>query len=417
MEELSRLTAEMRRNTTASAQDFTDVFGGPPRTIISHQLSVTGFFYDDIFWQSEKAPPPLLRPSGRNLPLFNIPPPKQTSSGRHRSNGGFFSDIFGEKKAFSSRSRSKTNSSSALSSEELSPLRRPAVSDDGYDDVSLLASKLRPINVKNRLNSVKNGHEDHKKQQKLPSFPDINPNLGSENEFLDKLWSCPFRRNAIAESVNLEHMNLRVSENDVQFNSPSSAVSSDRNIETCEIIDDEMGQDFDEDEDELMSSYVIEIDSCNRETTIESNDVDEAIAWAKEKFQKYCSQEKPTQESIKEHPPPSKGPAPLVIQDEMSILDEKIRLWLIGKEADVRLLLSSLHNILWPSSGWIAIPLMNLIESSQVKKAYQKAVLCLHPDKLQQRGATPVHKHIAEKVFAALQDAWTAFISLDVSCR
>ncbi|KAH6826250.1 hypothetical protein C2S53_001687 [Perilla frutescens var. hirtella] len=325
-----------------------------------------------------------------------------------------------------SRSRSKTNSSSALSSEELSPLRRPAISDDGYDDVSSLASKLRPINVKNRWTiSARFGHEDHQKKEKLASFPDIKPTLDSENEFVDKLWGCPFqfsRRNAIAESViNLEQMNLRVSENDVQFNSPSSAVSSDRNIETCEIIDDEMEQDYnvdeDEDEDELMSSYVIELDSCNRETTIESNDVDEAIAWAKEKFQKYCSQEKPTQEVLNGHHLSSKGPTPTVVLDEMSILDEKIRLWLIGKEADVRLLLSSLHHILWPNSGWIAIPLMNLIESSQVKKAYQKAVLCLHPDKLQQRGATLVQKHIAKKAFAALQDAWTAFISLDVSCR
>lgn len=322
-----------------------------------------------------------------------------------------------------SRSRSKTNSSSVLTSEELSPLR-PAISDD---DVSLLASKLRPINVKSRWSSARIGHEE---EQKWPPFQDSN----SENEFRDKLWSCPFRfspRNAIAESLKVEQRRFGVSENEVQFNSPSSAVSSDRNLGSCEAMDEvHVGQDEmevdDFDEEELMSSYVIELDSCNRETAFESpspNDVDEAIAWAKEKFQKHCSQTKSTQEVLNEHQLSSQGTADSspsqshLIQDEMSILDEKIRWWLIGKESDVRLLLSSLHHILWPNSGWIAISLANLLESSQVKKAYQKAVLCLHPDKLQQRGATLPHKHIAEKVFAALQDAWTTFINLDISCR
>ena len=49
------------------------------------------------------------------------------------------------------------------------------------------------------------------------------------------------------------------------------------------------------------------------------------------------------------------------------------------------------------------IPLTSLTESSQVKKAYQKARLCLHPDKLQQRGATLSQKYVAEKAFSILQ--------------
>lgn len=59
--------------------------------------------------------------------------------------------------------------------------------------------------------------------------------------------------------------------------------------------------------------------------------------------------------------------------------------------------------ILWFNSGWLPVPLAYLIESSRVKKAYQKARLCLHPDKLQQRGATIPQKHIAEKAFSILQ--------------
>lgn len=59
--------------------------------------------------------------------------------------------------------------------------------------------------------------------------------------------------------------------------------------------------------------------------------------------------------------------------------------------------------VLWPNSGWCSVPLTSLIESSHVKKAYQKARLCLHPDKLQQRGATAQQKYVAEKVFSVLQ--------------
>uniref|UniRef100_A0A2P2Q5Y9 J domain-containing protein n=1 Tax=Rhizophora mucronata TaxID=61149 RepID=A0A2P2Q5Y9_RHIMU len=98
---------------------------------------------------------------------------------------------------------------------------------------------------------------------------------------------------------------------------------------------------------------------------------------------------------------------------ELEALDDDLKLWSAGKENDIRLLLSALHDILWPNSGWHAIPLTNLIDSSQVKKAYQKARLCLHPDKLQQRGATTPQKYVAEKAFSILQDAWAKFISQD----
>lgn len=163
MEDLRRLRSEMLRPAAAATNlntpisddllhqphGFADVFGGPPRSIFSHQLSSSGVFYDDIFWPPEKAAAQPLTRRGRNLPLFDIPAVKQGSSDRcSRQKSSFLSDIFSweySKKMMSSsrsRSRSKTNSSSALSSEELSPLR-PAVSDHGYDDVSLLASKLR----------------------------------------------------------------------------------------------------------------------------------------------------------------------------------------------------------------------------------------------------------------------------------
>lgn len=38
-----------------------------------------------------------------------------------------------------------------------------------------------------------------------------------------------------------------------------------------------------------------------------------------------------------------------------------------------------------------------------MKKAYRKATLCIHPDKVQQKGATLQQKYVAEKVFDILK--------------
>ncbi|XP_048438122.1 J domain-containing protein required for chloroplast accumulation response 1-like [Pyrus x bretschneideri] len=196
-----------------------------------------------------------------------------------------------------------------------------------------------------------------------------------------------------------------------------------------------------------MSSYVIEINSDQQRE--EAVGIEEAIAWAKEKFQTHSNSEKegtnqqsvemdegrPNVDEYSYHqqrdelllettPSPEEEEERTGITEEekkpsekdmdLELLDEDIRLWSAGKESNIRMLLSTLHHIVWPKSGWYAVPLTSLIESSQVKKAYQKARLCLHPDKLQQRGATPAQKYIAERAFAILQDAWAVFISQDV---
>lgn len=45
----------------------------------------------------------------------------------------------------------------------------------------------------------------------------------------------------------------------------------------------------------------------------------------------------------------------------------------------------------------------DLITSVAVKKVYRKATLCIHPDKVQQKGATIQQKYTAEKVFDILK--------------
>lgn len=92
-------------------------------------------------------------------------------------------------------------------------------------------------------------------------------------------------------------------------------------------------------------------------------------------------------------------------------LDTEVRRWSNGKEGNLRALLSTLQYILGPDSGWQPIPLTDVITSAAVKKAYRKATLCVHPDKLQQRGASIQHKYICEKVFDLLKEAWNKFNS------
>ncbi|XP_062159589.1 J domain-containing protein required for chloroplast accumulation response 1 isoform X2 [Alnus glutinosa] len=98
--------------------------------------------------------------------------------------------------------------------------------------------------------------------------------------------------------------------------------------------------------------------------------------------------------------------------EEIQGIDAKIRQWSNGKKGNIRSLLSTLQYVLWPESGWKPVPLVDIIEGNSVKRAYQKALLCLHPDKLQQKGAASHQKYIAEQVFEILQDAWNQFNSL-----
>ncbi|KAG9139705.1 hypothetical protein Leryth_023289 [Lithospermum erythrorhizon] len=93
------------------------------------------------------------------------------------------------------------------------------------------------------------------------------------------------------------------------------------------------------------------------------------------------------------------------------ILDADVKRWSSGKEGNLRALLSTLQYILGPDSGWQPIPLTQVITSAAVKRAYRKATLCVHPDKLQQRGANTQQKYICEKVFDLLKEAWNKFNS------
>lgn len=126
------------------SDDFSDVFGGPPRSVLSRQLSGEleqkqfDFFYEEMF-----RPPEFLssvKNAGRSLSVFRIP----------AGGEGFYNDIFGsdherrsrDRSGQNSKGKSKSNSSSVLSSEEASPFRH-VIGDDVV--LSSFAAKLRYV--------------------------------------------------------------------------------------------------------------------------------------------------------------------------------------------------------------------------------------------------------------------------------
>ncbi|CAL0305494.1 unnamed protein product [Lupinus luteus] len=97
------------------------------------------------------------------------------------------------------------------------------------------------------------------------------------------------------------------------------------------------------------------------------------------------------------------------------IVNAQIKRWAAGKEGNMRALLSTLQYVLWPECGWQPVSLTDMITSTSVKKVYRKATLCIHPDKVQQKGANLEQKYTAEKVFDILKEAWTKFNAEELS--
>ncbi|XP_042045357.1 uncharacterized protein LOC121791491 [Salvia splendens] len=184
-----------------------------------------------------------------------------------------FRDIFG---LDAKKKKKKSYSESGQTSNELE-----------YDDVAMSAAKLRGT----QWNSTRNGEFNHKKWA-------LFSNMDCEN----KLGGCCSV--GIEEKINVEQMKLR---------------------RKAEIMDEEM--EIDEDE-------FIELDSRSASSYVPS-DVDEAIAWANQKFN---SHSKPTFGVMNESPISSRWveDSSLEKEDDGSIVDEKMRLWLSDPMAEQR---------------------------------------------------------------------------------
>ncbi|XP_068655357.1 uncharacterized protein [Aristolochia californica] len=434
--------------------EFRDVFGGPPRSVFLRKFSddIASSFYDEVFRKADLKQP--ARP-GRSLPAFRIPAAGNGKGGAGCvRRDGFYDDIFGYRRSRSrseSMSKSRSNCSSVLSSEDLSPIRPSMAEDAG---ISSFASKLRPINIRSRQSSMfcgdprKQGnsgvacpHRPHPSYMEF-QFTDSGPNeLYKQPNFgISQPMPSP---ESIINAEPSSYRSVKISDDDFEIDSNASEISSieqepSAGARAQDQEQEEQQEDYygEEEDADFLGSFVIEIGSDRREEVDEAVAVDEAIAWVKEKCRSQSAEDEekrlvsncPTQSGeyneteillaqvSKELKKWEADQGTKLPQKDMTmeLLEEDIKLWSLGKEGNIRALLSTLQYILWPNSGWHAISLSEMIETSQVRKAYQRARLCLHPDKLQQKGATAPQKYMAEKIFTLLQDAWTEFNSQDV---
>ncbi|EGG17250.1 DNAJ heat shock N-terminal domain-containing protein [Cavenderia fasciculata] len=111
-------------------------------------------------------------------------------------------------------------------------------------------------------------------------------------------------------------------------------------------------------------------------------------------------------------PPPSMNFSPHVdhrAQSERETLEpaisEKVKRWAeasTGKKNDIRMLISTLHEVLWEGSGWEKVNRGQMVAPTQVKKYYRKAIMVVHPDKVN-LGSTE-QKIVAQRIFERLRD-------------
>ncbi|XP_077243805.1 uncharacterized protein LOC143884239 [Tasmannia lanceolata] len=259
---------------TLDPEDFKDVFGGPPRSVILRQHSgdFSGCFYEEIFRTPEFKVPAR---KGRNLPSFQIPAPAR---GDNRLREGFYEDIFGSGEDRRSRSRSKSNSSSVLSSEDLSPLRPSIADDSGFIS---FGSKLRPIVIPSRQ-SAKSTFSREQSRQMSSNFTQSTRPSYMEFQFTEP--GSHFGSSS-PETINIgpgSYLSIKRSVDDLDLDSSFSEISS---LDGRARIQEKASREQEEEEQEeaeLLSSYVIEISSERKEEKEEAVAIDEAIAWAKE---------------------------------------------------------------------------------------------------------------------------------------
>ena len=67
------------------------------------------------------------------------------------------------------------------------------------------------------------------------------------------------------------------------------------------------------------------------------------------------------------------------------VVDSRIKKWRLGKESNLRALLSTLQIVLWDGSGWKEIGMGELLMPGKVKINYMKGIAKVHPDKVSGR--------------------------------
>lgn len=90
------------------------------------------------------------------------------------------------------------------------------------------------------------------------------------------------------------------------------------------------------------------------------------------------------------------------------LIGAEIDEWLRQNQGNIRTMLAKLGDVLWENHGYKAPDLNELIEANSVKKAYHKALIIIHPDKVRQKGGSTDQCYIADRVFDQVRDAYKA---------
>lgn len=75
----------------------------------------------------------------------------------------------------------------------------------------------------------------------------------------------------------------------------------------------------------------------------------------------------------------------------------------------MKVLLCTLHTILWEGNTWQVIGMDKMNDPNQVKKYYRKAILMCHPDKIAGSDVNPDKVYIANRCYSALNDAFNEY--------
>jgi hypothetical protein len=78
-----------------------------------------------------------------------------------------------------------------------------------------------------------------------------------------------------------------------------------------------------------------------------------------------------------------------------------------GSLKPLRVLITTLPNVLWEGAKWEPVPMAKLVQASRVKIHFMKAVTVVHPDKAAGLGVEKAY--IASQVFSKLEESWRKF--------
>jgi len=97
-------------------------------------------------------------------------------------------------------------------------------------------------------------------------------------------------------------------------------------------------------------------------------------------------------------------------QDALDKYKGKMDIWEFDEQKsrrNIRTLLTKLQDVLPNDIEWKLVTLSEVLNEKSCKKFYQKAVKLTHPDMSTKRGANSEQTAICERIFQALNAAWT----------